>query len=75
MYFLYVLYGNVAYSGCGSSFCRCNFVSLFLVWYLSCTILLVAEISDTIHSREAGKATADKANQDYMKPSSLLAFH
>jgi hypothetical protein len=35
----------------------------------------VAEISDKIHIRKTYKATADKANQDYMKPLSLLAFH
>jgi len=35
----------------------------------------MAEISDKIHTRETHKATADKANQDYMKPLSLLAFH
>ena len=43
--------------------------------YQSCTVLLVAEISDKIHTRETYKATADKANQDCMKPLSLLAFH
>jgi len=51
------------------------FISLFLVSYLSCTVLLVAEISDKIHIRETYKATADKANQNYMKPLPLLAFH
>jgi hypothetical protein len=56
-------------------FCRCNIISLFLVSYLSCTVLLVAEISDKIHTRETYKATADKANQDYMKLLSVLAFH
>jgi len=76
MYFLYVLYGNIQFTlDVDLHFCRCNFIPLFLVSYLSCTVLLVAEISDKIHTRETHKATAQKANQDYMKPLSLLTFH
>ena len=75
MYFLYVLYGNTQFTlDVDLHFCRCSFISLFLVSYLSCTVLLVAEISDKIHTRETNKATADKANQDYMKQLFLLAF-